>query len=123
MQAIHAPLIPQTGITHVLFLRQFTASAKFDNEVVGNVVVAGGERVRVYDLLVSRQEKGEAKGLRMRKVWDQRGAGEVTGLQSVRLVGAEGEKVVVAWGAKVSIFILCIRFTLLGIGGTSRRRR
>ncbi|KAJ9115995.1 hypothetical protein QFC24_006836 [Naganishia onofrii] len=100
MQAIHAPLIPQTGITHVLFLRQFTASAKFDNEVVGNVVVAGGERVRVYDLLVSRQEKGEAKGLRMRKVWDQRGAGEVTGLQSVRLVGTEGEKVVVAWGAK-----------------------
>ncbi|KAJ9120594.1 hypothetical protein QFC22_002523 [Naganishia vaughanmartiniae] len=108
MQAIHAPLIPQTGITHVLFLRQFTASAKYDKQVVGNVVVAGGERMRVYDLLLSSTH-GEAdgkearNGLRMRKVWDQRGAGEVTGLQSVKLVGGEGEKVVVAWGAKLSI--------------------
>ncbi|KAJ9105514.1 hypothetical protein QFC21_001885 [Naganishia friedmannii] len=105
MQAIHAPLIPQTGITHVLFLRQFTASAKYDEEVIGNVVVAGGERVRVYDLVLpsTRQKNGTGNGLRMRKVWDQRGAGEVTGLQGVRLVGGEGEKVVVAWGAKLSI--------------------
>lgn len=106
MQAIHAPLIPQTGITHALFLRQFTASAKFDKEVVGNVVVAGGERVRVYDLLLPSTRQGEENrdGLRMRKVWDQRGAGEVTGLKGVRLVGGDGDKVVVAWGAKVSLW-------------------
>ncbi|KAJ9112295.1 hypothetical protein QFC19_000714 [Naganishia cerealis] len=86
MQAIHAPFIPQSGTTHVC----------------GNLVLGGGERLRVFDLLRPRQ--GDVQGFRLRKVWEQRGAGEVTGLKGVRLVGSHADKLVVGWGAKHTPF-------------------
>jgi len=72
MQAIHQPLIPGTGIRHSLFLEHFTPSTIYPYpqpawvgqyglsssddtsgpkiEIVGNLIVAGGPDLRVFEL-------------------------------------------------------------------------
>ena len=72
MQAIHQPLIPGTGIRHSLFLEHFTPSTIYPYpqpawvgqyglsssddtsgpkiKIVGNLIVAGGPDLRVFEL-------------------------------------------------------------------------
>lgn len=81
MQAIHAPLVAPTAITHATWIPEFLDGA-------GGLVVAGGGRVRVYDET-------------LRRVYDQSWGGEVRGLEGVRLVGGRAG-LVVGFGGKVS---------------------
>lgn len=93
MQAIHAPLIRPSGITHALHIPRFSSAT------CASIVLAGGQRVRVYELA----------GKRLRKVYDQVWGGDVTGLACVRTVGsvADGrERVVVGFGGKVRFLFL-----------------
>ncbi|GHJ84497.1 hypothetical protein NliqN6_0899 [Naganishia liquefaciens] len=85
MQAIHAPLIRQSGITHVLAL------SRFSSQECPSIVVAGGQRVRVY----------EVAGKGLRRVYDQVWGGEVEGLARVK--GEGGERVVVGFGGKLAL--------------------
>jgi len=72
MQAIHQPLIPGTGIRHSLFLEHFTPSTIYPYpqpawvrqyglsssddtngppiKIVGNLIVAGGPELRVFEV-------------------------------------------------------------------------
>jgi hypothetical protein len=112
MQAIHAPLIRQSGITHVLYVERFSSRER------ASIVVAGGQRVRVYELLNTSSDNSQSigtsdgvkeGGLKLRKVYDQVWGGDVTGLASVRTVASavDGrERVVVGFGGKVSLFLL-----------------
>jgi hypothetical protein len=108
MQAIHAPLIRQSGITHVLYVERFSSRER------ASIVVAGGQRVRVYELLNTSSDNSQSIGAsdgvkegghKLRKVYDKVWGGDVTGLASVRTVASavDGrERVVVGFGGKVS---------------------
>lgn len=122
MQAIHAPLIRQSGITHVLHVSSFSSRER------ASVVVAGGQRVRVYEVLdhsthdnpigTTDNSKQKQAG-RLRKVYDQVWGGDVTGLASVRTVasGVDGrERVVVGFGGKVSSLCISVVRGILGRG-------
>lgn len=72
MQAIHQPLIPETGIRHSLFLEHFTPSTIYPYpqpawvrryglsssddpdgpriKIIGNLIVAGGSELRVFEV-------------------------------------------------------------------------
>lgn len=62
MHALHSTLLPSSAIYHSLFLPNFTPSTIYplpqavttidgpDVKVVGNIVVAGGEDLRVFEI-------------------------------------------------------------------------
>jgi hypothetical protein len=111
MQAIHAPLIRQSGITYVLYVERFSSRER------ASIVVAGGQRVRVYELLntsdnsqsIGASDGVKEGGLKLRKVYDQVWGGDISGLASVRTVASavDGrERVVVGFGGKVSLSFL-----------------
>ena len=89
MQAIHQPLIPETGIRHSLFLEHFTPSTIYPYpqpawvrryglsssddpdgpriNIIGNLIVAGGSELRVFEVreepvLLGEQNEREARG-------------------------------------------------------------
>ena len=79
MHALHSTLLPSSVICHSLFLRNFTPSTIYpiprpvtavdlpDIRVVGNLVVAGGEDLRVFEIReesvpVSGGETNEVNG-------------------------------------------------------------
>lgn len=119
MQAIHAPLVRQSGVTHVLHVPTFSSDQR------ASIVLAGGQRVRVYEVARSSTD-GKP---RLRKVYDEVWGGDVTGLAMVRTVasGVDGrERVVVGFGGKVSsvsFFLLRIIRFLRVLSGVGRGER
>jgi cleavage and polyadenylation specificity factor subunit 1 len=98
MQAIHQPLIPETGIRHSLFLEHFTPSTIYPYpqpawvrryglsssddpdgpriKITGNLIVAGGSELRVFEVREEPVLLGEQNG---------QDAGEQLGGQNERI--------------------------------------
>lgn len=96
MYAIHETLLPSSAIHHCLYLQHFTPSTIYDLprpsssrvqlaaqdvKIIGNLVVAGGSDLRVYEI-----SEGRVPVLAVNDGLDGTdGAGEVSGIEDVAM--------------------------------------